>query len=70
MNILRSILNLDRNINNEVVRKCTNIPCIFERIKQFAKSWYKKSILNNEDIKEYITTTKASLGTPLAYINN
>ena len=70
MNILRSILNLDRNTNNEVVRNCANIPCISERIKQLAKSWYKKSILNTENIKEYITTTKASLGAPLAYMNN
>ena len=70
MNILRSILSLNRNMNNNVVRKCANILSISERIKQLAKSWYKKSILNNSDIKEYITTTEASLGTPLAYINN
>ena len=70
MNVLRSILNLNRNMNNDVVRKCANISSISERIKQLAKSWYKKSIINNSDIKEYITTAEASLGTPLAYINN
>ena len=57
-------------MNNNVVRKCANILSISERIKQLAKSWYKKSILNNSDTKQYITTTEASLGTPLAYINN
>ena len=70
MNVLRSVLSLDRNMNNDVVRKCANIPSISVRIKQLAKSWYKKSILNNSDIKEYITTAEASLGTPLACINN
>ena len=38
MNILRSILCLNRNINNEVVRKCANISSISERIKQLAKT--------------------------------
>ena len=56
MNVLRSILSLNRNINNDVVRECANISSISERIKQLAKSWYKKSIINNSDIKEYITT--------------
>ena len=45
MNIVRSILSLNRNISS-----------ISERIKQLAKSWYKKSIINNSDIKEFITT--------------
>ena len=45
-------------MNNEVVRKCANISSISERIKQLAKSWYKKAIINNSDIKEYITTLK------------
>ena len=57
-------IKLNKNMNNDVVRKCANIPSISERIKQLAKSWYKKSILNNSDIKEYITTAKTSLGTP------
>ena len=70
MNILRSILCLNRNINNEVVRKCANISSISERIKQVAKTWFKKAKINNSDIKEYITPAEASLGTPLAYINN
>ena len=70
MNILRSILCLNRNINNEVVRKCANISSISERIKQLAKTWFKKAKINNLDIKEYITPAEASLGTPLAYINN
>ena len=66
MNVLRSTLSLNRNMNNDVVRKCVNISFISERIKQFAKSWYKKAIINNSDIKEYITTAEASLDTPLA----
>ena len=70
MNVLRSVLSLNRNVNNDLVRKCPNIPSISERIKQLAKSWYKKSILHNSNIKEYITTPEASLGTPLACINN
>ena len=70
MNVLRSILSLNRNINKDIVRKCANVPSISERIKQLAKSWYKKSILYNSDIKEYTTTVGASLGTPLTYINN
>ena len=70
MNVLRSILRLNRNMNNEVVRKCANISSISKRIKQLAKTWYKKAIINNSDIKEYIVTAEASLGTPLAYINN
>ena len=70
MNVLRSILSSNRNMNNDIVRKCANISSISERKKQLAKSWYKKSIINNSDIKEYITTAEASLGTPLAYINN
>ena len=70
MSVLRSILSLNRNINNDVVRKCANISSISERIKQLAKLWRKKSIINNSDIKEYITTAEASLGAPLAYINN
>ena len=66
MNVLRSTLCLNRNMNNDVVRKCVNISFISERIKQLAKSWYKKAIINNSDIKEYITTAEASLDTPLA----
>ena len=66
MNVLRSTLSLNRNMNNYVVRKCVNISFISERIKQLAKSWYKKAIINNSDIKEYITTAEASLDTPLA----
>lgn len=50
----------------DVVWKCANISSISERIKQLAKSWYKKAIINNSDIKEYITTAEASLDTPLA----
>ena len=65
-NVLRSTLSLNRNMNNDVVRKCVNISFISERIKQLAKSWYKKAIINNSDIKEYITTAEASLDTPLA----
>ena len=57
-------IKLNKNMNNDVVRKCANISSISERIKQLAKSWYKKSILNNSDIKEYITTAETSLGTP------
>ena len=38
MNVLRSILNLNRNMNNDVVRKCANISSISEKIKQIAKS--------------------------------
>ena len=68
MNVLRITLSLNRNINN-VVRKCANISSITERIKQLVKSMYKKSIINDFDIKEYITTT-AFPNTPLAYINN
>ena len=70
MNMLRSTLSLNRNMNNDVVRKCANISSITERIKQLAKSWYKKSIINNLDKKEYITTALAFPDTPLAYINN
>ena len=66
MNVLRSTLSLNRNMNNDVVRKCVNISFISERIKQLAKSWYKKAIINNSGIKEYITTAEASLDTPLA----
>ena len=69
MNVLRSILRLNRNMKNEAVRRCANISSISKRIKQLAKTWYKKAI-NNSDIKEYIVTAEASLGTPLAYINN
>ena len=68
MTVLRSILRLNRNMNNETVRKCANIPSISERIKELAKSWFKTAIINNSDIKEYIATAEASLGTPLAYI--
>ena len=70
MKVLSLILNLNRNMNNDVAGKCANISSISERIKQLAKSWYKKSIISNSDTKEYITTAEASLGTPLAYINN
>ena len=38
MNVLRSTLSLNRNMNNDVVRKCVNISFISERIKQLAKS--------------------------------
>ena len=41
MNVLRSILSLNRNMNNDVVRKCANISSISESVKQFVKSWYK-----------------------------
>ena len=70
MNVLRSILRLNRNMNNEVVRKCANISSISERIKQLAKTWYKKAIINNSDLQEYIVTAEASLDSPLTYINN
>ena len=70
MDVLRSILSLNRNMNNDVVGKCVNISSISERIKQLTKSWYKKAVINNLDIKEYITTAEAPLGTSLAYINN
>ena len=70
MNVLRSTQSLNRKMNNDVVRKCSNISSITERIKQLIKSWYKKSITNNLDIKEYITTAIAFPDTPLAYTNN
>ena len=70
MNVLRSILCLNRNMSNKVVKKCANISSISEAIKQLAKTWYQKAKINNSDIKEYIVTAEASLGTPLAYINN
>ena len=70
MNILRSILCLNKNINNEVVRKCANISSISERIKELAKTWFNEAQVNNSDIKDYLITAEASLGTPLAYINN
>ena len=70
MNVLISVLRLNRNMNNVVVKKCANISSISERIKQLTKSWSKKAIINNSDIKEYIATAEASLGTPLAYMNN
>ena len=38
MKVLRSALSLNRNMNNDVVRKCANISSITERIKQLAKS--------------------------------
>ena len=69
-NVLRSTLILNRNMNNNVLTKCANISSITEIIKQLAKSWYKKSIINNLDKKEYITTAVAFPDTPLAYINN
>ena len=70
MNVLRSTQSLNRKMNNDVVRKCSNISSITERIKQLIKSWYKKSITNNLDIKEYTTTAIAFPDTPLAYTNN
>ena len=33
MNVLRFALNLSRNTNNDIVRKCANISPITERIK-------------------------------------
>ena len=69
MNVLRSILWLNRYTNNEVVRKCANISSVSERIKQLPKLWYTKAIFNNSDIKQYIKTAGASLDRPLAYIN-
>ena len=38
MNVLRFALNLSRNTNNNIVRKCANISPITKRIKQLAKS--------------------------------
>ena len=64
MNVLRSTQSLNRNMNNDVVRKYINISSITERIKQLTKSWYKISITNNLDIKEYITTAIAFPDTP------
>ena len=70
MNVLRFTLNLNRNMSNDEVKKCANISSISERIKQLAKSWYKKSIINKSDIKEYVRTAIVYPNTPLAYINN
>ena len=69
MNVLRSVLCLNRNMNNEVVRKCASISSVSERIKELPKLWYKKAITNNSDIKQYIITAGSSLDRPLAYIN-
>ena len=63
-------LNLSRNTNNNIVRKCANISSITERIIHLAKSWYGKWMINNLDIKEFIRTALAFLNTLLAYINN
>ena len=68
--VLRFALSLSRNRNNDIVKKCANISSVTKRIKQFAKSWYWKSMNNNLDIKELIRTTAAFPNTPLAYINN
>ena len=51
MNVIRSIFNLNRNMNNDVVRKCANISSISEKIKQLAKSWYKKLIITTQILK-------------------
>ena len=32
MNVLRSVLSLNKNMKNNVARKCANIPSISERI--------------------------------------
>ena len=63
-NVLRSTVSLNRNMKNDIVRKCANISSITGRIKQLAKSWFKKSIINNLDIKEYITTAVVFPDTP------
>ena len=70
MKVLRFALNLGRTRNNDIVRKCANISAIRERIKQLAKSWYEKSVINSLDIKEFIRTVVTYPSTPLAYINN
>ena len=38
MSMLRFALNLSRNTNNDIARKCANISSVTERIKQLAKS--------------------------------
>ena len=58
MNVLRSIFNLNRNMNNDVVRKCANISSISERIKQLAKSWYKKLIITTQILKNILQQLK------------
>ena len=68
MNMLRFALNL--STNNNIARKYTKISATKERIKQLAKSWYEKSVINNLDIKEFIRTAVAYPNTPLAYRNN
>ena len=39
-------------------------------MKQLAKSWYKKSVIDNLGIKEFIKTAVAYPNTPLARIHN
>ena len=70
MSMLRFALNLSRNTNNDIARKCANISSVTERIKQLAKSWHRKSMINNLDIKEFIRRAVAFPNTPFAYINN
>ena len=61
---------LSKNTNNDIARRCANIPVINERIKQIAKSWTKKSKINKLDITEYLKTALARQNIPLVYINN
>ena len=68
--MFRFALNLSRSTNSDIVRRCTIISAIKKRIKQLAKSWYEKSMINNSDIQEFIRTAIAYSNTPLAYINN
>ena len=70
MNPLRFALNLSRSTSNDIIRKCSSVSTIKERIKELAKSWYENSVINNLDIQEFIRTAVAYPGTPLAYINN
>ena len=70
MNLLRFALNLNRSTSNDIIRRCSSVSTIKERIRELAKSWYENSVINNSDIEEFNRTAVAYPGTPLAYINN
>ena len=67
MNALRVASNLSRSTNNDIVRRCTNVSTIKDRIKELVKSLYENSMINNSDIQKFVRVDIAYPSMPLVF---
>ena len=58
MKFLRFSLNIHCGINNDNIRKSANVEKLINRISTLGKNWLAKSLLHNEDTKNFVANIR------------